>query len=44
MRAWGTYFAILAVCCLFCPPLLGIVGGIALFCLVWWIVYKAIGG
>jgi hypothetical protein len=44
MKAWGTYFGILAVCCIISPPLLGIVMGIVLFCLFWWIGFKLIGG
>jgi hypothetical protein len=44
MKAWGTYFGILAICCIICPPLIGIGLGIGAFCLVWWVLYKAVGG
>jgi hypothetical protein len=33
-----------AVLCLICPPLLGIVAGIAIFCGVWYVAFKSIGG
>lgn len=44
MKAWVTYFAVFGVCCLICPPLLGIGLGIGVFCFVWWVGFKMIGG
>jgi len=44
MKAWTTYFAVVGICCLMCPPLLGIAAGIAIFCVIWWVGFKMIGG
>jgi hypothetical protein len=44
MKPYAIYFAVLALCCLICPPLLGIVMGVAIFCALWWVGFKLIGG
>ena len=44
MKPYATYFGVLAVCCIICPPLLGIATGVAIFCLLWWIGFKLSGG
>ncbi len=44
MKPWATYFGVLAICCIVCPPLIGIAKGIALFCVLWWLGFKMLGG
>jgi hypothetical protein len=44
MKAWTTYFCVLGLCCLICPALIGIGLGIAIFCALWWVGFKMIGG
>jgi hypothetical protein len=41
---WIKFGLAVGVCCLIFPPLLGIIGGIALFCGVWYFIFKTIGG
>jgi hypothetical protein len=42
--SWFTFFAVVGVLCIVCPPLLGFVLGVGLFVLLWWLNYKALGG
>jgi hypothetical protein len=44
MKPYAIYFTVFGICCLICPPLIGIGLGIAIFCFVWWVGFKMIGG
>lgn len=41
---WLKFGLAVGVCCLLFPPLLGVFIGIGLFCAVWYLVFKFIGG
>jgi hypothetical protein len=44
MKAWALYFGVVLVCCLFCKPLIGFCMGIGIFCTIWYVVFKLLGG
>lgn len=44
MEDWMKFSFAAAIVCLICPPLLGIIAGVALFCGMWYLAYKLIGG
>jgi hypothetical protein len=44
MKPWLIYFGVVTMGCLIYPPLLGFCIGVAGYCFLWWVVYKAIGG
>lgn len=44
MDNWIKYSLVAAGLCIICPPLLGLVAGMAVFCGLWYLTYKAIGG
>lgn len=41
---WIKFSLAVGVCCLLCPPLFGVVLGIGMFCAVWYLLFKVIGG
>jgi hypothetical protein len=44
MDNWMKYSLAVGILCIICPPLLGIVAGMAVFCAMWYGVYKIIEG
>jgi hypothetical protein len=44
MKPWAIFFGVVGVSCLIYPPLLGFCIGVAGYCLLWWVIFKAIGG
>lgn len=44
MSDWTKYGLCVGVACLLCPPILGFVIGVGLFCSMWYVVYQLMGG
>ena len=44
MKPWAIYFGIVAVSCFFYPPVIGFCMAVAVFCFLWWVAFKVIGG
>lgn len=44
MKPWAIYFSAVTIGCLIYPPLLGFCMGVGAFCLISWVIFKAIGG
>lgn len=44
MNDWMKFGLAAGVLCLFCPPLLAIIAGVAIFCGFWYLTFKLMGG
>lgn len=43
MNSTVTYWLMIAILCVFFPPLLGFIAGVGIFCGIWWAWIKVLG-